>query len=83
MTNFGVLNDNDAYAGSGGTNQTTDQHLSALLTKAGKTWKSYQEDIDLMQETPPRSSSNVPLPQDQRTSPIVSFSGVFAPQLPE
>src|ERR1019366_5015017 len=29
-TNFGVLNDNNPY-GAGGTNQNTDQHLSAFL----------------------------------------------------
>jgi hypothetical protein len=45
-TNFGVLNDNDPY-GTGGTNQNTTQHLSGLLQKAGITWRSYQEDIDL------------------------------------
>ena len=47
-TNFDVLNDNDPYQkfktggtnGTGGTNQDTSLHLSALLTKAGKTWKS-------------------------------------------
>src|ERR1700688_2618525 len=44
-TNFGVLNDNDPY--TGGTNQNTPLHLSNLLSQAGKTWKSYQEDIDL------------------------------------
>jgi hypothetical protein len=52
--------------------------LSALLTKAGKSWKSYQEDIDLMQNASAQLI-NVPLPRDQRTSPIVSFSGIFAP----
>jgi phosphatidylinositol-3-phosphatase len=35
-TNFGVLNDNDPFAATGGTNQNTDQHLSALLTALGK-----------------------------------------------
>jgi hypothetical protein len=77
-TNFGVLNDNDPYRVPGGTNQNTDQHLSSLLTKAGKTWKSYQEDIDLMTNASTQLI-NMPLSQNQRTSPIVSFSGVFAP----
>src|SRR5579862_2304628 len=49
-TNFGVLNDNDPY-GTGGTNQNTYRHLTALLTRAGKSWKSYQEDTDLMQNS--------------------------------
>src|SRR5205814_2579723 len=44
-TNFGVTNDADPY--TGGTNQNTPLHLATLLTAAGKTWKSYQEDIDL------------------------------------
>src|SRR6201993_5255844 len=48
-TNFGVLNDNDPFRATGGTNQTTPLHLSNLLTLAGKTWRSYQEDIDLAQ----------------------------------
>jgi hypothetical protein len=45
-TNFGVFNDNDPF-GPGGTNQNTSLHLSNLLTQAGHTWRSYQEDIDL------------------------------------
>ena len=49
-TNFGVLNDNQPY-GAGGTNQNTTQHLTSLLNTAGKTWKSYQEDIDLLSKT--------------------------------
>ena len=76
-TNFGVLNDNDPFKPVGGTNQNTTQHLSSFLTKAGKTWRSYQEDIDL---TPSATGlTNVPLPQDQWTVPLTSFSGVFAP----
>ena len=47
-TNFGVLNDNDPFKAVGGTNQNTPLHLSTLLTLAGKTWKSYQEDTDLV-----------------------------------
>src|SRR6266404_7355104 len=57
-TNFGVLNDNDPY--TGGTNQNTNQHLVAFLTQAGKTWKSYQEDIDLTVDTASKLT-NVPL----------------------
>jgi len=71
-----VFNDNDPY-GPGGTNQNTGLHLSNLLTSTGKTWRSYQEDIDL---TPSSSGlTNVPLPQDQWTVPLSSFLGVFAP----
>lgn len=73
--NFGVLNDNDPYSPSGATNQNTNQHLAAFLTKAGKSWKSYQEDIDLT--TVNGQLTNVPLPQEQWTVPLTSFSGVF------
>jgi hypothetical protein len=75
-TNFGVLNDNDPF--SGGTNQNTSLHLVSLLTQAGKTWKSYQEDIDL---TPNAANqlTNVVLPRFDWFVPINSFSGVFAP----
>jgi phosphatidylinositol-3-phosphatase len=73
-SNFGVLNDNDPY--TGGTNQNTTQHLSTLLTQAGKTWKAYQEDVDL---TPDGAQlTNAPLPSNQFTVPLTSFSGVFA-----
>jgi phosphatidylinositol-3-phosphatase len=72
-TNFGVLNDNDPY--TGGTNQDTSAHLSTLLTQAGKTWKSYQEDIDLASSN--EQLTNTPLPEDQWTVLLTSFSGVF------
>lgn len=72
-TNFGVLNDNDPY--TGGTNQDTSAHLSTLLTQAGKTWKSYQEDIDLASSN--EQLTNTPLPEDQWTVPLTSFSGVL------
>src|SRR5579862_8432918 len=47
-TNFNVADDNDPYS----TNNTiphvfSSQHLSGLLQAAGRSWKSYQEDIDL------------------------------------
>jgi phosphatidylinositol-3-phosphatase len=75
-TNFGVLNDNDPFATNGPTNQNTSQHLSNLLTQAGRTWKSYQEDIDL---TPAGTQvNNVPLPAAQFTVPLSSLSGTFA-----
>ena len=76
-TNFGVLNDNDPYSPNGPTVQTTTQHLTAFLTNAGKTWRSYQEDIDLTKNSS-NQLTNVPLPQDQWTVPLVSFSGNFA-----
>ena len=75
-TNFGVLNDNDPFAANGPTNQNTDQHLVTFLTRAGKTWKSYQEDTDLT--TVNGQLTNVVLPRDQWTVPIKSISGSFA-----
>ena len=69
-SNLGVLNDNDPYKVPGGTNQTTTNHLSTLLTNAGVTWKSYQEDIDT------DAAGNV-LPKSQWTSPITSRSGTY------
>jgi len=74
-TNFGVLNDADPFASS--NNQNTNQHLVTFLTQAGKTWKSYQEDIDLAVDGSGKLT-NVPLPQAQWTVPITSHSGVFA-----
>jgi hypothetical protein len=73
-SNFGVLNDNDPY--TGGTNQNTAFHLSTLLSQAGKSWKSYQEDIDL-DHNEAGQLINVPLPSNQWTVPLTSFSGVF------
>jgi hypothetical protein len=75
-TNFGVLNDNDPFASTGGTNQNTPLHLSTLLTQAGKTWKSYQEDIDLSKNSAGQLI-NMPLPPEEWTVPLASFSGVF------
>ena len=76
-TNFGVFNDNDPFSPNGATNHNTTQHLVSFLTAAGKTWKSYQEDIDLT--TVGGQLVNVPLPRDQWTVPLVSSSGTFAP----
>jgi phosphatidylinositol-3-phosphatase len=76
-TNFGVLNDNDPFAASGGTNQNSTQHLVTVLTQAGKTWKSYQEDIDLTSSG--GLLTNAPRPQNEWTVPLASFSGNFAP----
>lgn len=75
-TNYGVLNDNDPYSASGPTVQNTTQHLSALLAKAGHTWKSYQEDTDLTTDAAGKLV-NTPLPWNQWTVPLTSSSGVF------
>jgi hypothetical protein len=75
-TNFGVLNDNDPY-GPAGTNQSTTQHLSTLLTRAGFSWKSYQEDIDLAMDSS-NKLTNTPLPSSLWTVPLASFHGNFS-----
>lgn len=71
--NFGVFNDDNPYHAdcSPDTVQTTDQHLSAFLTKARRTWRSYQEDTDV-------DTTNVPLPRSAWTVPLFSVSGHFA-----
>jgi len=76
-TNFGVLNDNDPYAATNPTNQNTSLHLSALLTAAGRTWRSYQEDTDLVRDAAGKLT-NVPLPADQYFVPLMSVSGLFS-----
>ena len=72
-TNFGVANDDTPYHAdcTPDTVQNTDQHLSAFLNKARRTWKSYQEDtdVDLM--------TNVPLAKSAWTVPLFNLSGVF------
>jgi hypothetical protein len=75
-TNFGVLNDNDPFAANGPTNQTTNLHLTGLLAEAGRTWRSYQEDIDLLGTD--GELFNLPLPKKDWTVPLTSFSGSFA-----
>ena len=46
--NFGVFNDDNPYHAdcSADSVQTTDLHLSAFLTRARRTWRSYQEDTN-------------------------------------
>src|SRR5215475_3136077 len=64
-TNFGVNNDDTPYHAdcSPDTVQNTNQHLSAFLTVARKSWKSYQEDtnVDDTDKPLPASSWTVPL----------------------
>jgi hypothetical protein len=78
-TNFGVFNDGDPFSPQSGTgaiqNQDNQLHLVRLLTAAGKSWLSYQEDTDLVGGTTP--TANVPVPRNQWTVPLTSFSGNF------
>ena len=68
-TNFGVTSDIDPCAG---TQQNTNQHLSAFLTKKQLAWKSYQEDADV------DLTSNTVLPMAQWTVPLGSHNGTFS-----
>jgi hypothetical protein len=79
-TNFGIANDDDPYKDNPPNAQTTTQHLSGLLQRAGHTWKSYQEDIDLAMNN--GKLINLPLPENQWTVPLVSASGLFDPSSP-
>ena len=78
-TNFGVFNDNDPFVPASGTGQLSNQdnqlHLTRLLDRCGVSWKSYQEDIDLVPDG--TSFDNVVLPQNQWTVPLKRFSGTF------
>lgn len=80
-TNFGIFNDDDPYKDNPPNAQSTTQHLTGLLQLAGISWKSYQEDIDLMKDAG-GLLVDIPGPREQRVSPIVSFQGFFAPESP-
>ena len=71
-TNFGVFNDDDPYHAdcTPDTVQNTNQHLTAFLTKARKTWRSYQEDTDV-------DTTNTPLARSAWTVPLFSINGSF------
>jgi len=78
-TNFTVSNDDDPFVPNGSTNQVNSQdnqlHLVRLLTQAGRTWRSYQEDTDLTKVS--GQLTNVVLSKSQWTVPLTSFSGNF------
>jgi hypothetical protein len=80
-TNFGIFNDDDPFVDNPPNSQNTTQHLSGLLEKAGKSWKSYQEDIDLSTDAS-GALINLPLSRNQWTVPLVSHSGLFGPESP-
>jgi hypothetical protein len=72
-TNFGVTNDDDPYkpnCAAPDTVQTTNQHLSAFLAVARKSWRSYQEDVNV-------DATNTPLPASAWTVPLFSHAGTY------
>ncbi len=80
-TNFNIFNDADPFVPQGGVtvnqpnNRDNQLHLVRLLSHAGVSWRSYQEDTDL---TPASGGlTNTPLPRNQWTVPLTSFSGNF------
>src|SRR5215468_4705835 len=78
--NFNIFNDADPFVPQATANQVNNLdnqlHLVGLLTHARRTWRSYQEDIDLT--TVAGKLTNVVLPKNQWTVPLTSFSGNFA-----
>jgi hypothetical protein len=50
----------------------SDQHLTAFLTKAHKSWKSYQEDANI------NVTNNTPLPMSSWKAPLFSQNGLFS-----
>ena len=64
-TNFGVFNDNDPFAPASGTGRSATRTINCtlrLFDQCGASWKSYQEDIDLVPDG--TSFDNVVLPAD-------------------
>ena len=78
-TNFGVFNDNDPFAPASGTGQISSQdnqlHFVRLLSECGVSWRSYQEDIDLVPNG--NSFDNVVRPRNEWTVPLKSLAGSF------
>jgi hypothetical protein len=77
-SNFGVFNDADPYLGG---NVFDLPNISGLLQNVGLSWKSYQEDIDLVPNSGtvnhpgPGSLTSFVAPENQWTVPLSSFSG--------
>src|SRR5258708_24246694 len=80
--NFNIFNHADPFIPQGRptvnqvNNLDNQLHLVGLLTQSGRTWRSYQEDIDLTKVN--GQLSNVVLPKSQWTVPLTSFSRNFA-----
>ncbi len=77
-SNFGIRDDDDPYAHKPPYARKTTEHLTGLLQKAGETWRSYQEDIDLATGADGKRI-NRPLARNEWTVPLVSVYGMFGP----
>jgi hypothetical protein len=67
-SNLGITNDADPYPNNV---SNTPNSLSNYLQLSGKTWRSYQEDIDI------NLANNQPVPKSQYTVPLTSHNGTF------
>lgn len=79
-SNLGVKTDDMPY-GPHGTNQTTIAHLATLLNRAHVSWRSYQEDVDLVPTSGrvnrpgPGSLTSVVAERRKWTVPLINFKG--------
>ena len=73
----GPLNDNDPYP----NNIVNAPNLGQIMAAKGETWRSYQEDVDLVptsgsvNQPAPNSLTSTVAPKNQWTVPTTSFSG--------
>ena len=80
-SNFGVVGDADPYFAA---NVFDSPNISGLLQNHHISWKSYQEDADLVPTSgsvnhpPPNGLTSEIAPRDQCTVPLSSFSGTSA-----
>ena len=90
-SNLGIFNDNDPYASVAPSvpailaylavhPNVSGQHLTGLLQDAGISWKTYQEDTNLLNTDGGNvnqggAPTNVPVARKALTVPLVSFSG--------
>jgi phosphatidylinositol-3-phosphatase len=89
--NFGIFDDNDPYAATNPSVPAiqaylaanpiySGEHLTGLMEKNGLTWKSYQEDIDMLTTTGGNGNlggalTSTVAPKSTWTVPLSSFSG--------
>ncbi len=85
-SNFGVTGDADPYKDTtdAGGNVFSFPNLAGLVQKSGGSWKTYQEDIDLVpgagtvNQPAANSLTSAVAPMNQWTVPLSSFSGTSA-----
>jgi hypothetical protein len=89
--NFGIFNDNDPYSATNPSVPAiqaylaanpiyTGEHLTGLMEKNGLSWRSYQEDIDMLTTTGGNGNlggtlTSTVAPKSAWTVPLSSFSG--------